>query len=208
MILWQYAPDLTLERFDLSASDLYEQFMRDRPKDGIRTLTFDEVIATAEDMYRQQMEFMLSRGGPTDEELVAYGTARGTNLTARQIRRIQSLWRRQAGEQVDAYVIEQFRSRQPDFAAGAATDFMCIHDLLSEEDLLAYRLRETLDGKHHTSAEFEEMERVIATNDRRNAFALLIADLDRITKVGETDDPIPVDIYLSKSRSNTRGRPR
>ena len=113
-----------------SAIDLFEHAMQNRPQEGVTPVTEQSVAAFLEESYALHIDFLLERRGPTQDELRAFGTKQGVKLSDRRITQLQAIWRQQATQAVNKFVLEQFLKRPPEGVTITAADhdrLICVH---------------------------------------------------------------------------------
>jgi Tfp pilus assembly protein PilF len=186
----QLPPNHTRKRLTAPASELLERIRHERAPELVRTVTADEVVTLAEELYASEMDHLLRRGGPSTSEFQAIARKLGVKLSDDRLARLQALWRKQASSKVDDFVVNRFLDENERFRE-ARNRILCVHDLLTPERLarVCAAHQKKLDGLG-TLSELAEKE------TPREAFSRMASRIGNLQKIGETEVPIATDIYL------------
>jgi tetratricopeptide (TPR) repeat protein len=195
----QKPPGVSSERITgASAAELYDRMLKDRPADGIRGVAPGEAVARFEQSYARDIDFLLNRGGPTTAEIHALHGDPDREYSDDRLALIQSIWRRQATETVDEFILTEFLNDPPQgLQLGPANRdrLLCIHDLLDESTLLEY-YGGRLSGLMQPSAKRKAVREVIERESPRAAFEQIAALTQGVKKIGAAEKPLPADIYF------------
>ena len=197
---------VTRRYFDLPALELFERFDHERPREGVRVLTAENVRTEFERSYRREIDFQLSRGGPTAAEIRAMSAyAIGAeNISDSRIERIQRLWRKQASAKISEFVTGQMRESDADF--DSESRFICIHELLTMDEISALaNIDDDFRKLRQTQDDGAKIDQIITSNTRRDAFAEIAALIPRLKKVRSLEEPLPMDVYQLDGSSETAG---
>lgn len=125
----------------LGAKDLLDRFLSARPQSQRRPTPPDQFAARLETAYAEEMDWMIERGGPTEEEIRAVASADGSEVEPDTIRLIQQGWLRHFNEFRAEQLRERFVATSGVSAAeweGIRDRLVFIHDQLGPEELLTH----------------------------------------------------------------------
>lgn len=181
-----------------SVTDLFADAMQERPQAGITPVTEQSVAAFLEESYAHYMDVMLERRGPTQDELRAIGERKGVKISDRRIKQLQAIWRQQAGDAVDAFVLERFLKKPPEGVTVTDADrdrMICVHCLLSADAIRDFCLQKVPADCLPANAE-EQVDAVLnRIASPRDAFAKIVEFIPCIKKLGAVYETIPTDVY-------------
>jgi hypothetical protein len=143
-----------------------------------------------------EMDYLLQRGGNTDQEILRTAERAGISLDSDQLRIYQEKWARAMKRKIERFVIDEFVDANPEFAAKRKS-LQCINRYTLEWgrsltpliDLTPYLKKGSMD-------EFEELAQLEPASFREAFFERI--NPEKITRVGQTSKPVPTDIYLAK----------
>ena len=181
-----------------SAVELFDRAMQERPQEGMTPVTEQSVVAFLEESDALYIDLLLERRGPTQDELRAIGAMQGVELSDRRIAQLQAIWRQQAGDAVDAFVLERFLKNPPEGVAVTNADrdrLICVHCLLSADAIRDFCLKKVPADCLPADAE-KQVDAVLGRiASPRDAFAKIVEFIPCIKKLGTVSETIPTDVY-------------
>lgn len=171
---------------------LYEEFLSTRPREGLRSLTGENLLTFLSSYYDEEMAFLLKRGGPTLDEIQKIG---GPETSERRAELVRSLWRKQASEKLDVVLADQAASDER--TAKLETEkLLFAHDLLDQQGIYD-RIRARYPVGRLELVKLTDGQ---SWEDSRVVVAAIASQLERMKKVAEFDTPLEVDVYYFESR--------
>lgn len=191
----------------LPAGELLSRFLVERPSKPMESMSADDFVGHFEQAYADSMNWMMARGGPTEEEIRRQCERDGKECNPVIVGTIRKVW---------SAAIEEFYNRQlkERFLADARPSaarweqirerLVFVHDRLSPqqvEDLCHQEFDEENEGEADEAP--SHSRNTLALTDGKSpraAFARWNAALERqrrYEKIGELGEPLGADVYLS-----------
>ena len=210
----------TIHLADTDAPSLLARLRADRPDGPVRPIARDEFPAFYERVHADNVDWWNSRGGATDEDLLALNRARGIDLSEARLAGLRAKVRSQAMRELET----SLRERYLDGLGLSAEDrarieprLTVVHDslspiwlgetflpLLDDEAALAERLGEPGQGLRDDWIDVEPggKQKALPWEELppRLAFAALnarVTEPARYLKVGVLTWPLDTDLYLA-----------
>ncbi|MHC5001821.1 MAG: hypothetical protein ACYTJ0_01740 [Planctomycetota bacterium] len=153
--------------------------------------------------YARDMDWMLERGGPTEQEISAVARLSGQDADPQAVTSLRSMWASHAAAHRDAQLRERFL-QTTDMSVAQWTQIegglVFVHDRMDAEDLdglVADVLDWEDEGACEAICERARAQRGDATG--RAAFVRLNEQLPagrRYRQIGTVDEPFPADVYV------------
>jgi hypothetical protein len=189
-----------------STQELLSRFRAERPPKPVVRVAPAEFPGYFERAYAESMDWMIARGGPTEEEIRRNCESKGQEFTPALATAVRSRW----ASAIDEFYNEQLRERyMADSGVNAARweqirdRVVFVHDrmapdrleMLCEEE---YDEDEDDDGLYDTRPATSSLASADASP--RQVFARWNAarpKSERYEKIGEVAEPVAADVYLS-----------
>lgn len=177
-----------------SASELFEKAIQLQLRKKLRQFTTEQVPQFVEDEHARNLDFLIARGGYTDEELGAAFKKMGVKLSGQEISIFQSRWREDTGENVEKHMLAVFIQEHPKYAN--QTDRLICATRYTQQ--LPFITRGSSMKLSQVTGHIEENKkfRVAQPNQRRQIVEEFCSRRDDVTKLGSLESPVAADFYL------------
>ena len=209
-------PYKTVQQFqDAALAEVAEQLWRDSPERGMTVVAPEDFPKFFEAAYAREMNWQMTRGGPTEEEIRRVAEAEGTECTPQQMRAIQSQWRYRISTFISQRQLARFRKQSamtPAEYEALSDRLIAVHDRMPPELVLGVvddeyivdfdSEQEDADSQEDGQSSPQKIDQVRAwcrESSPRQAFRSLLDDLsaaDRFELLGTVDRPAAGDIWL------------
>src|SRR3569623_156003 len=190
----------------IPADELLTQFMAERPQKPMAPVAVDDFPGYFERAYAESMDWIISRGGPTEEEIRRQCEARGEECSPLMVMAVRGAW----SAAIDAFYQDQLKER---FLADSRVNasrweqirdrIVFIHDRIDSDRLQAL-----------CEHEFDEDEDDSGLYDTRPASSVMAQgsisareifarwnsaarNRRKYEKIGELSVPVAADVYVS-----------
>ncbi|HEV3339776.1 MAG TPA: hypothetical protein VG125_05450 [Pirellulales bacterium] len=190
------------------AQELLSRFLAERPSKPMESMSADDFVGHFEGAYAESLDWMMARGGPTEEEIRRQCEQGGKECTPVIVSTIRKLW----SAAIEAFYNRQLQERfladaQPPAARWEQIRdrLVFVHDRLSPEQLEALCDQEfdEFDEEQEADEDSSPARNALVLTDGsgppRQAFARWNATVEserRYEKIGELSAPMAADVYL------------
>jgi hypothetical protein len=189
----------------MPAQELLSRFLAERPNKPIAAMSADDFVGHFEGAYAETMDWMMARGGPTEEEIRRQCEQGGKECTPVIVATIRKLW----SAAIEAFYNKQLKERfladvQPPAARWEEIRdrLVFVHDRLSPEQLEDL-CEEDFDEEEEEEGGMNLIDKRITSDGSKSpraAFARWNTAAEsgrRYEKIGELAEPLAADVYLS-----------
>ena len=189
-----------------TTQELLSRFRAERPAKSAVRVPRDEFPAFFERAYAEGMDWMIARGGPTEDEIRRHCESKGKELTPALVTAVRGRW----ANSIDEFYNEQLRERymaEPGVSAARWEQIrdrvVFVHDRMAPSRLeelceQEYDEEEDGDGLYDTRPAGSSLAASNATP--RQVFARFNTSRprnQRYEKIGEVAEPVAADVYLA-----------
>jgi hypothetical protein len=181
---------------------LYRRLLDERPRKAMFRVDAGNFVDVFEQAYAEEMDWRMSRGGPTEQEIRRIAERDGQECTPELVETIRGSWSQSYNEFLD----DQLRDAYLATSGVAASRWeqirdqvVFVHDQLTPQEVVDL-YEEALDWDDgRAEALSDAAQRTAESRSPRDAFAecnVKLPSQSRFEKIGSVDEPVAADVYL------------